>query len=374
MALVDIDITVPLRDFELALTLGVERGETLALVGPSGAGKTTVLRAIAGAVRPAAGHVRLGGRALFDAERRIHLPPEARRVGYMFQEYALFPHMTVRQNVAFAGGRRADEMLERFGIAHLAGDRPARLSGGERQRVSLARAIAGEPDLLLFDEPLSALDAHTHMRVAGQLRELLAELGLPALLVTHSFAEAAALADRIAVIVDGRIRVVAAPADLVARPYDAFVARFVGSNLLAGVAGPGGAEVREVVLEGGTSVRAVGAHEGAVGVVVNPWDVRVDATAPAHGAINHIRAPVTSVTPLGDRWRVCVGPVVGEVPADAWAEGPLAPGQIVSATFEPQSTHLVALPASERRLAAPAFSGAQIPSENVSQAAASPDS
>lgn len=344
MAFLDVDISVALRDFDLAVALGVDRGSTVALVGPSGAGKTTVLRAVAGAVRPDAGRIRLGDRVLFDAARRVNLPPEARRVGYMFQEYALFPHMSVRDNVAFAGRARADELLERFGIAHLAHDRPRRLSGGERQRVSLARAIASEPDVLLFDEPLSALDAHTRARTRAEMHDLLRELALPAVLVTHDFEDATALADRVGVIVDGTIRQVGTPAELLAAPADAFVAAFVGSNLLTGVAGEAGSGLREVALDGGGTVRAVAGPAGPVGVVVHPWDVRVSVgEAPAEPGLNAIRAPVASVVPAGDRLRVRVGPVVGEVPAPADGAPDVSPGQVATAWFDPERTRLVPL-------------------------------
>lgn len=341
MALLELDIAVSLRDYDLAVALGVGGGETVALVGPSGAGKTTVLRAIAGAIRPRAGRIALGERVLFDAARRVDLPPEARRVGYMFQEYALFPHMSVRDNVAFAGGRRVDELLERLGIAHLAADRPRRLSGGERQRVGLARALASDPGVLLFDEPLSALDAHTRARVRDELHDLLHELDLPALLVTHDFDDATALADRVGVIVAGSIRQVGTPAQLLARPADGFVASFVGSNLMAGVAGRVDAGLCEVVLEGGATVRAPGGPRGRVGVVVHPWDVRVSADGAVDPALNHIRAPVASVVPAGDRLRVRVGPVVGEMPAPAGGAMPITPGQVATARFDPARTRLV---------------------------------
>lgn len=342
MALLRLDIRVPLRHFELGVALDVGDGETVALVGPSGAGKTTVLRAIAGAVRPRSGHVTLGDRALFDASRGIDLPPEDRGVGYVFQEYALFPHMTVRQNVAFAGADRVDDLLERFGIAHLAGARPRALSGGERQRVGLARAIASDPGVLLFDEPLSALDAHTRDRVRSELAGLLRELRLPALLVTHDVEDATALADRVGVISAGRVLQMGTPAELLAAPADAFVASFVGSNLMAGTARRDGGRV-EVVLEHGAVIHAADGPDGPVGAVVHPWDVTIAADGPAAPGHNVIRAPVAAISPRGDRVRVRVGPLVAEVAAADAAGLGLAPGRVVRATFAPEATRLVPL-------------------------------
>ena len=226
MARLLLHFSVPLRAFELQLTLPVER--TVALVGPSGAGKTSVLRVVAGLLQPARGGVSLDGVSWNG------VPPERRRVGFVFQDYALFPHMTVRANVAFAGP--VDDLLERFRIAHLADARPQELSGGERQRVALARALARKPGVLLLDEPLAALDAHTKAQVRSELHELLSELALPTLLVTHDYEDAASLADEVGVLVDGRLRQVAPPAELVARPADAFVASFTGANLLHGTA------------------------------------------------------------------------------------------------------------------------------------------
>jgi ABC-type sulfate/molybdate transport systems ATPase subunit len=264
-------------------------------------------------------------------------------VGYVFQEYALFPHMTVRQNVAFAGGARADELLERFGIAHLAGARPRRLSGGERQRVGLARALASDPAVLLFDEPLSALDAHTRARVRAELFDLLRALRLPALLVTHDFEDATSLADRVGAIVEGRIHQMDTPAGLVEAPADAFVASFVGSNLMPGVARSTGDGLAEVVLEQGGVIRAVAGPEGAVGAVVHPWDVEVDVGGDPDPALNRIRAPIASVSPAGSSLRVRIGPLVAEVPAEG-AGGPgLAAGRVASATFAPSATRLVPL-------------------------------
>jgi ABC-type sulfate/molybdate transport systems ATPase subunit len=355
MARLSLDLDVPLRHFELRIALEVGEGETVALVGPSGAGKTTVLRAIAGAVRPRSGRIALGDRVLVDRARRIDLPPEARRVGYVFQEYALFPHMTVRQNVAFGGAARADELLERLGIAHLARVRPGRLSGGERQRVGLARALASGPEVLLFDEPLSALDAHTRAGVRAELHGLLAELGLPALLVTHDFEDAAALADRVGVLVEGGVRQLGTAPDLVAAPADAFVASFVGSNLLPGVArrGPGG--LAEVALEQGGTVYAVSGLRGRVGAIVHPWEVAI-ATSPGpdESSLNHIRAPIASLVPVGGRVRVRVGPLVAEVTPGSVERLGLERGSVVVASFKATATRLVPLDGGSGRGAAAA--------------------
>src|SRR5439155_1395520 len=193
MASVRLDLSLPLRAFDLELAL--EAGpETVALVGPSGAGKTSVLRAIAGLARPARGTISCGDEIWFDADRRIDRRPEERSVGFVFQEYALFPHLNVEQNVTF-GGARADRLLWRLHIEHLAKAKPSELSGGERQRVALARALARGPKVLLLDEPMAALDPHTRGKVRAELHDLLRELALPALLVTHDFEDAAALAD-----------------------------------------------------------------------------------------------------------------------------------------------------------------------------------
>ena len=166
MDTLQLDVAVPLRSFRLDVALAVG-SETVALVGPSGAGKTTVLRAVAGLVRPEAGRIALGGETWFDARVGVHRQPEERSVGYVFQDYALFPHLSVEGNVRFGGKKRAGELLERLGLAHLAPARPGELSGGERQRVGLARALARDPKVLLLDEPLSALDVETRDRVRG---------------------------------------------------------------------------------------------------------------------------------------------------------------------------------------------------------------
>jgi molybdate transport system ATP-binding protein len=342
VAALSLDFACPLRSFELAVALEVER-ETLALVGPSGAGKTTVLRAVAGLVRPSRGRVALDGEALFDAARRIDLPPERRRVGLVFQEYALFPHLSVERNVAFAGGARTSELLERFGIAHLAKAKPDELSGGERQRVALARALARDPAVLLLDEPMAALDPHTRTTVRAELQELLRELALPTILVTHDFEDAAALADRVGVIAAGRVLQLGTPDELVAAPSDPFVARFTGGNLLHGFARPARDGLTEVVLDGGAVVFSTDRAEGRVGVVVYPWEVSIAHAAAADSALNHVSAPITSLVSLGNRVRVRVGPLVAEVTAASAERLGLKRGRVVVASFKATAARLVPL-------------------------------
>ncbi len=330
-----------LRSFALELTLDVGR-ETVALVGPSGAGKSTVLRAIAGLLRPDAGRVALDGQVWLDVAGGVHVPPERRSVGLVFQEYALFPHMTVRANVAFGGSGGVDALLERLGIAHLAAARPRDISGGERQRVALARALARDPGVLLLDEPLSALDAHTRAAVRAGLRELLAELQLPVLLVTHDFEDAATLADRVGVLVEGRVLQVGSAADLVASPADAFVASFTGANVLHGVARSSGG-LTEVALDGGGSIWTTDAGEGPVALAVYPWDVSIGHETPGDSAVNHVRAPISSVVALGNRVRVRVGPLTAEITARSADRLRLREGDIVVATFKATATRLVRL-------------------------------
>jgi molybdate transport system ATP-binding protein len=227
MGILSVELDIPLRDFRLGLSLDVA-AETVAIVGPSGAGKSTLLRAIAGLVKPHAGRVTLGEEVWLDRARGIDLAPEDRSVGMVFQQYALFPHLSVQRNVEFGGKARATELLQRLGIAHLAAARPRQLSGGERQRVALARALAHDPKVLLLDEPLSALDPHTRDVVRRELAGHLAGLALPTLLVTHDVADAIVLADRIGVIREGLIIQVGTPAELAAAPVDDFVARVFG--------------------------------------------------------------------------------------------------------------------------------------------------
>jgi len=302
-----------------------------------------VLRVISGLARPERGRVAYGGEVWLDTDRKVFKQPDERRVGLVFQQYALFPHLTVRENVAYAGRARVDELLERFHVAALADARPAELSGGEQQRVALARALAREPDVLLLDEPLSALDAHTKSAVRLELSELLRDLGLPVILVTHDFEDAAALADEVGVLVDGKLRQRSSPAELVARPLDAFVASLTGANLLHGRARHVGGELTAVRLAGGEELYSTDSADGEVGVVVYPWDVSVARSHSPDSALNVIHGDVGSVVEVGNRVRVRIGPVTAEVTAASAERLELARGGAAFATFKATGTRLVPL-------------------------------
>ncbi len=208
------------------------------LFGPSGAGKTTVLRALAGLERPRAGAVRFAGETWFDGGSGAFVPPQRRGVGLLFQDYALFPHLDVQRNLGYGlarlpraeRARRVRQVAERMRVAHLLARRPAALSGGERQRVALARALAPSPRLLLLDEPLSALDAPTREELRGELRRTLEEAGAPAVVVTHDRVEALALGDRLVVLAGGAVRQVGPVHQVFSAPADVEVARVVGTE------------------------------------------------------------------------------------------------------------------------------------------------
>ncbi|MCU0308941.1 MAG: ABC transporter ATP-binding protein [Thermoleophilia bacterium] len=346
-AALDVDLDLPRRHIRLSVRLRLAPG-TLAVVGPSGSGKSSLLRAVAGLERPAGGRIALGDEVWFDARARVDLPPERRGVGMVFQDYALFPHMSVLENVAFAGRRDAPGLLERLGIAHLAGARPAGLSGGERQRVAIARALARRPRVLLLDEPMAALDAHTRAGVREELGRLLAGLGLPALLVSHDFDDAAALAGRVLVLVDGRVVQEGSPGDLVSRPADPFVASLTGANLLRGVARPGPDGLTLVALEAGGEVLSTDPGQGPVGVVVQPSEVTLARGPVDDSAVNRLPGPVLAVQRLGNRTRVTVGPVRADITSRSADQMGIREGEPAVAVFKATATRLVPLPGATR--------------------------
>ncbi|OGK82128.1 MAG: hypothetical protein A2X52_06345 [Candidatus Rokubacteria bacterium GWC2_70_16] len=217
--------------------------KVVALFGPSGAGKTLTLQALAGLVRPDAGRIVVGGRVFFDGARGVNVRPQERHLGYVFQGYALFPHLSVEDNVGYglrtlaqeARRRRVAEVMERLGLGGQARRHPRELSGGQQQRVALARALAGDPGLLLLDEPLSALDAPLRRQLREDLMQIVGEWGVPTVLVTHDLAEAFQLADRIVIYDQGRVVQAAPKSDLLSRPASEQVARLLGvRNILEG--------------------------------------------------------------------------------------------------------------------------------------------
>ena len=316
----ELDFAHPLRSFVASgPSSTVPRGETLALVGPSGAGKTTVLRVVAGLAAPASRARRRRRRRLARHGRAASTcRPSAGASATSSRSTRSSRTSTCAQNVRFGArdGTRADELLERFGIGHLATRAPRDLSGGERQRVALARALARDPDVLLLDEPLSALDAHTRPSVRAELHELLRELGLPTLLVTHDFEDAAALADQSASSSTADPPVGHARRSSSPRPADAFVATFTGANLLPGNAPSragrpdrGRARRRGLVYSADAAEGRVGARRLPVGRLARARRRPADSRRqPRHGA-------VTSIVPLGNRVRVRVGPLTAEITA-----------------------------------------------------------
>jgi molybdate transport system ATP-binding protein len=340
-----------LGELELDVALEVQPGRCLALAGPSGAGKTSILRIVAGLMRPHRGRVTCDDRVWLDTEAGTFLAPERRAVGYLFQEHALFAHLSAWRNVAYplrTGDRRARAMalLERFGVAHLADARPATLSGGERQRVALARALARTPEVLLLDEPLSALDTTTRAAASRELAAVLRETGVPALLVTHDFAEAALLGDEIGVIQHGRVVQRGTAAHLAASPSVPFVADFAGAVVLTGTARPGGDGLTLVDLDGGGSVASTDPGEGPVAVSVFPWEISVApaGTREAGSSRNHLDAEVVSVTPVANRVRLGLlagQPLTAELTGASTDALGLTRGTRVVATWKAAATRVL---------------------------------
>jgi molybdate transport system ATP-binding protein len=335
-----------LRMVNARLTIALEHSRVTVLFGASGAGKSTLLRMLAGLERPSSGRIEFRGEPWFDATRAIDLPPQRRRAGFLFQDYALFPHLTVLENVAYGSGRRtAAALLERLGIADLSARKPRAISGGQQQRVALARALAAGPSLLLLDEPLSALDAATRVRTRRELRRILAESGIPSIVVTHDPTEAIALGDWMAVMVDGAIRQMGPVREVFRKPADAMVAASVGvENVL-----PAQVEARE----GGLLALQVGerrlhcmdgGESGSVFACVHAEDVVL--ARPGSGgssARNRLDGTVSSVTLEGPLARVeldCGFPLVALITAQSAAELDVKPGDAVCAVVKTTSVHL----------------------------------
>ncbi len=317
--------------------LEIGKGEFMTLLGPSGCGKTTTLRMIAGLIEPTDGEIRVGGKLLSSPGSK-GVPPEKRNMGMVFQSYAVWPHMSVFDNVAFPLRnlkkskdeihRRVHAVLELVKLDALEDRYPSHLSGGQQQRVALARALAVEPDILLFDEPLSNLDAKLREEMRFELKEIQRRIGVTSIYVTHDQAEAMAISDRIAVMSQGRIKQIGTAREIYDRPQDPFTAEFIGlANLLP-------AKVtaqktvclssrQELEIDGSTGV-TIGAE---ILVSIRPHNIKIKKTASeGRDARNEINGVVAKVSYLGDRvdYRIAIGDKALRVqtePGEVYAEG-----------------------------------------------------
>ncbi len=324
----DTDIRATLGTFNLRLDLRIEAGNVVAVLGPNGAGKTTLLRVLAGIVPITDGRVVLDGQVLEDTRGGIYIPPERRPIGVVFQDYLLFPHLTALDNVAFGlrchgrsrreARQQAREWLERVGLGDRALTLPALLSGGQAQRVALARALAIEPQVLLLDEPLSALDASTRTDVRRVLRRHLEAFRGVRLLVTHDPLEAMTLADRVVVLEDGAVVQTGTPAEVTERPRSSYIADLVGVNLLRGRA-----TADHVTLHDGAILMVPGSADGDVFAVIHPRAVALHRQHPEGTPRNVWRGQLAGLDYEGARVRVRVTgmiPIVAEVTRAAVAE------------------------------------------------------
>lgn len=297
--------------FRLQVDLDIPAGKTVALLGPNGAGKSTAVAALAGLIPLHAGHIRLGAKTLDDPGNTRFVPPENRRIGVVFQDYLLFPHLSVLDNVAFglrSTGRgraeareRAIVLLTRLEVGDLAESKPAELSGGQAQRIALARALVTEPELLLLDEPLAALDVTTRARLRHLLSDHLDAFPGPRLLITHEPTEAFLLADEIHVIEEGAITQTGSADDIRLRPRTPYIADLAGSNLLTGRAEGGEVTVGDFTLRVADT-----AADGAVLATIHPRAISLHLQRPEGSPRNTWQTSIVRIDHHGDRVRVQV--------------------------------------------------------------------
>jgi iron(III) transport system ATP-binding protein len=318
------------------VSMELNRGEVVSLLGPSGSGKTTLLRAVAGLEVPHEGTIQIAEKTVFDGAAGVELPAEARNLGLVFQSYALWPHRTVAQNVAYGlklrkvaaeeTSQRVAEVLKQLGLAHLSERYPHQLSGGQQQRVAIARALVYNPKVILLDEPLSNLDAKLREEARAFLRELIVRLGLSALVVTHDQNEAMAMSDRILLLNNGRIEQQGTPQEMYSGPKTLFTAEFMGSNnRLAGRI----AETRDgrARLEGngwglwGVARGEAVAQGGEAHGVIRLEQVRIAREA----GDNRLRLALSTSMYLGEKWEHLFR--LGEVPVRAYGTEELGAGE-----------------------------------------------
>ncbi len=309
----------------------VPPGKVVALLGPSGSGKTTLLRAVAGLEKPHRGSIHIGEKVFFDAGKKIDLPPEARGLGLVFQSYALWPHRTVFDNVAYglklrgasdaAVKMRVGKALAQIGLADLAGRYPHQMSGGQQQRVALARALVYEPAVILLDEPLSNLDAKLREEARAWLRQLIVSLGLSALLVTHDQIEAMAIADRITLLNAGVIEQEGTPTDLYQEPATLFAAEFMGNNNRLDGTLVEKADKRAVIEVMGVKLAGLARTGAAIGEKATGV-IRLEKVMLGGGpGPNRIQMTLKTQMYIGERWELVF--VKDAVSVRAYTSGPL---------------------------------------------------
>jgi molybdate transport system ATP-binding protein len=343
-----------LREFSVDIDTSFSPGTTVVL-GPSGHGKTTILNMIAGIVAPDRGRIHMDGRALFDSGARTDVTMERRNIGYVFQDFLLFPHLSTRENVAYglkakrlpgpSVARRVEQELERFQITGLRDALPVELSAGQRQRVALARALVLDPAALLMDEPLSALDMQLRTKVRGEFKGLFREFDIPVVLVTHDPQDAIHLADHIKVIEHGHIVQAGNYESLLSHPASRFVAEFVGANAFPGTATArdesGSADIR---LADGVSVHATYAEtEDLVVVVIHPWEITLLNTDDAGSTRNVFRGNVLSICPVANRARLTIDigvAITAEISRESLVKLSLKEGSQIYVAFKATAIHV----------------------------------
>jgi molybdate transport system ATP-binding protein len=352
-------------DFEMAYVAGpsvrasfkipIGGPHVTVLFGPSGSGKTTILRCLAGLERPQHGAIHYAGETWFDADARIMRPPQGRGIGYLFQDYALFPHLTVSRNIGYAltgwsrpaQSARVSELLVLCHLQGLEERRPSQLSGGEQQRVALARVLAPRPRLLLLDEPLSALDGPTRDRVRAELRGVLQGQGTPAVCVTHDWVEALTLADEVAVIAGGRILQLGSPDEVFTRPVNAEVAAIVGVETVIAARKAESLDGLIALDVGSARIWALdpGDQVDAFFVSIRAEDVTLEIGGlPSSSARNHLIGRVEEIHPAGPVSRVvvdCGFRLTALVTRQAIRELNLRPGAAVTALVKASAIHLI---------------------------------
>lgn len=347
-----VDVEAQVGKLKMSCRFHAAAGSTTAIVGISGAGKTTVLRTIAGLVHPTGGRIVCDETAWYDEAANCWVPPQRRECAFVFADAALFPHMSARENVAFglrARGdksvnvkRRVTDALEFLGVAELANRRALSLSSGEAQRVAIARALVLDPRVLLLDEPLNAIDVERRGPIRQAMLRLIKELGMSCVLVSHDPVEAALFSESLLVMEGGDIVQRGSPAQLRERPLTRYVAAFAGVNLYRGVASPAEGGLSEVTVEGAVFT-ILGHASGPVALVIDPDAVVLSKEKPSSSARNRLVGDVSAIVPDGPSLRVTIASrpsIVARITRRSADDLDCVPGATMHATFKASEVHV----------------------------------